>query len=353
MQKSLTVLIGRVSIFHNGHAEVLKRALMKSTDVLLLIGSTGLARNTKNPFTFEERKKVVLDWYNGLNLYECVVGNLHIRPLKDHPYNDQAWIKEVQAAVVSVKRVTGIIDEPVYLTGSDRDTSTWYLKVFGNFFQMDLVKESDAGFELSSTTLRADYFSTGRRHETKCPEVTSLFLDKFRKTEEYENLVKEYQFIKKYKDAWKAAPYAPTFVTVDACVVQSGHVLVVERDAFPGNGLWALPGGFLEQDEKLVDGCVRELVEETSIELSKAQLYGSISDKETFDHPDRSSRGRTITTCFLFRLKDSATLPKTRPQKGEVRKIHWLPIHQALEQSDKWFEDHHAMLTTMISRIRS
>ena len=60
-------------------------------------------------------------------------------------------------------------------------------------------------------------------------------------------LVEEQAYIKRYKDIWADAPYAPTFVTTDAVVIQSGHVLLVKRRTAPGKGLWALPGGFLKE----------------------------------------------------------------------------------------------------------
>lgn len=353
MQNRLTILIGRMSIFHNGHAELLERALLKSSNVLLLIGSSGAARNIKNPFTFEERKRTVSDWYNGQIHRSVDFGNLTIKPLTDQPYNDQAWIEEVQAAVVSIATIQEISVGEVYLTGADRDASSWYLKAFGSFFKLDLVPRSEAGFELNATDLRSDYFAGGHKYEIRVPDATAWFLDKFKYTVEYADLVAEAAFVHKYKESWKAAPYAPMFVTTDACVIQSGHVLLVERAAFPGRGLWALPGGFLEQHEKIIDGCIRELVEETSIELSGAQLRGSIKDKEVFDHPDRSTRGRTITHCFLFKLDDTKPLPKTKAQVGEVRKLQWVPIEEAKRCTDKWFEDHHAMFSTMISRIKN
>ncbi len=352
MQPSLTVLIGRMSIFHNGHAELISRALEKSSHVLVLIGSSGLARNTKNPFTFEERKAVILDWYNGLNAHKYM-GRLSVEPIHDHPYNDQAWIREVQAIVVSVMEEHGISEYPKYLTGADRDYSSWYLKSFGNFFNLDLVESSKAGFAMSATQLRARYFKDymGHIHQLT-PESTANFLEEFKQHPEYAVLVKEFEFIETYKASWKAAPYPPIFVTTDCCVIQSGHILLITRDAFPGRGLWALPGGFLEQEEKLIDGAIRELQEETSIGLSKAQLYGSIKDKEVFDNPGRSSRGRTITTCFLLQLSNIYALPTLKPQKGEVKKVAWVPISEALSETDKWFEDHHAIASTMISRIK-
>jgi bifunctional NMN adenylyltransferase/nudix hydrolase len=196
-------------------------------------------------------------------------------------------------------------------------------------------------------------FSGGNAWEYKTPEATQLFLDKFLVSSEFTTLKAEYEFIKKYRKSWEAAPYPPTFVTVDTCVIQSGHVLLVTRGEQPGKGLLALPGGFVEQNEKLVDAAVRELKEETSIQLSDAQLYGSICDKEIFDHPNRSLRGRTITTCFLLKLRDGFALPKLKGQKGEVQKVKFYPIAEVQDKPWLWFEDHHAMFSTMLDRVKN
>lgn len=355
-QKDLTVFIGRFSPFHNGHAAVLKRALEQSKVVLILVGSSGQARNTKNPFTFDERANMIHEWYEQ-NLDDNDFGYLSIKPIYDHPYNDAAWIRGVQDAVDQTKRdYADILDvnPTVFLTGSDRDKSTWYLHTFGDYFVADLVTKLDTGVELSATWVREILFSPHRRLielNTRVPEPTLEFLRNFQETDSYPTLCKEYEYIEKYKAAWELAPYKPMFVTVDACVIQSGHVLLNIRENFPGKGLWALPGGFLEQEEKLIDGCVRELIEETRIALSKAQLYGSIRSKETFDHPDRSLRGRTITTCYLFKLDDSKPLPKVKPQRGEVTKVEWVPINEALNQPERFFEDHYHILQTMYGRI--
>jgi len=366
--KDLTVFIGRFSPFHNGHAAVLARALKSSKAVLVLIGSSGQARNTKNPFTFEERETMIRCFYEqskpgrGLDynpyIEEGNYGLLFVKPLYDHPYNDNAWIRGVQDAVDETKRdiadtIIGM-NPKVYLTGSDKDKSSWYLHTFGDLFTPDLVEKTAIDFELSATKVRELLFNH-QSNETELfkmvPTSTWDCINDFAASESFKTLVDEYEYIEKYKTAWKKAPYAPTFVTTDACVIQSGHVLLNVRDNFPGKGLWALPGGFLEQNEKLIDGCVRELIEETKIELSKAQLYGSIRSKETFDHPDRSLRGRTITTCFLFKLDDTKALPKVKPQKGEVSKVEWVPINEALKQPSRFFEDHYHMLLTMIGRI--
>lgn len=342
--KELTVFIGRFSPFHNGHADVLSRALSSSKKVLVLIGSSHTSRSVKNPFTYEEREKMIYDWqYAQLVGKDALSTPMFIEPLVDYPYDDNKWITQIQS-IVNEHRLT---TKPVFLTGANRDESSWYLSAFGDFFEMDLVTHTKAGFDLSATKVRQALF-TGKHVFDNVPYSTMKFLESFMNTNEYADLRTEYDFIIKYRKAWEAAPYAPTFVTTDAVVVQSGHVLVVERDAQPGKGLWALPGGFLEQNERIVDGCLRELDEETKIEMSKAQLLGSIAAKEVFDHPDRSMRGRTITHAFYFKLKDTLKLPKVRSQAGEVKRVMWIPLAEALERSENWFEDHHSILTTMV-----
>ena len=60
-------------------------------------------------------------------------------------------------------------------------------------------------------------------------------LEAFRKNSPaFKQLVAEHHFIDTYRAAWADAPYPPTFVTTDAVVVHSGHVLLVRRRAEPG-----------------------------------------------------------------------------------------------------------------------
>lgn len=349
---SLSVYIGRFSPFHLGHAEVLSRALSSSSDVLVLIGSVGQARNIKNPFTFEERREMVYKWYYSQT--DVVKGRLHILPVEDFPYNDQKWMRGVQKAVegkfTDITKTFGPTSTKIKLTGANRDESSWYLRMFGDYFDLDMVSSTDVGFTLSATSVRKLLFQGNQGWTKLVPKATADVINKV-DVAALATLIREFEFVASYKRAWEKAPFPPTFVCVDACVVQSGHVLVVQRAGFPGNGLWALPGGFLDQNEKLIDGAVRELQEETDIELAPAQLYGSIKTKEIFDSPTRSTRGRTITTCFLFKLQDNKPLPKVKPQAGEVKQVMWVPIEEAQRRTDTWYEDHHAMMCTMIDRI--
>lgn len=378
--KDTTVYIGRFNPFHNGHAHVLKLALETSKLVVVLVGSSGAARNTKNPLTFEERKNMIEEWYRS-NYVEGT--RLVIEPIRDYPYNDALWIRQVQRTVKqSVKKAAIQMNDiltKVYVTGSDRDGSTWYLNAFPQW-KLDLVEpyRQDNNFDVSASMIRdwlfgdSDVEMQGKMAKF-VPLPTLRFLEKFSKTQEYSELVYEYDFLRRYKKAWEAAPYAPTFVTSDAVVIQSGHILVIERANMPGRGLWALPGGFLNQAERFRQGAIRELVEETGIrlaegkkaeELTKQILNGSIHGKEMFDHPERSLRGRTITTAFLFRLDDTKPLPKVKgmnvpayeadgKQIVETADAFWLPINEALENTDRWFEDHLSIVEWAVNMMDS
>jgi len=388
--KDITVFIGRFSPFHNGHAEVLKRALETSHLVLVLVGSSGQARTTKNPFTFEERKQMIQNWFRSVRSSMQWHGELIVEPLYDHPYNDQAWIREVQDSVAKLKSSRARMDNAiVYLTGCDRDHTTWYLNSFGDLFVLDLVQKHPVEMELNATKIREILFDESRRIgalKAMVPKTTLEFLSDFQETQAYPNLIKEYEYNENYKKHYsnkellaliqaaraaglcdratlddleiaanRIAPYPVSIQTVDNVVIQSGHVLVCVRDNFPGYGLWCLPGGHLDIDkrERLRDAAIRELQEETRIELSRAQLVGSIKDKQEFDHPDRSLKGRVITMAYLLKLDDSKPLPRVKPQKGEVKKVMWVPIAEALslKNMDKWFDDHYNILQTMYGRL--
>lgn len=70
------------------------------------------------------------------------------------------------------------------------------------------------------------------------------------------------------------------------------NILLVQRKGDPFKGKWALPGGFLEEQEPLEAGAKRELQEETSLEIDQ------LNQLRAFGTPGRDPRGRTITVAF-------------------------------------------------------
>jgi len=76
------------------------------------------------------------------------------------------------------------------------------------------------------------------------------------------------------------------FVGVGAVVVQQGSVLLVKRKHDPMAGQWSLPGGAVEVGETLADCLVRELIEETGLEVGVGPIV-EVFDRITHDEAGR------------------------------------------------------------------
>ncbi|HQV22380.1 MAG: bifunctional nicotinamide-nucleotide adenylyltransferase/Nudix hydroxylase [Moraxellaceae bacterium] len=329
------VFIGRFQPFHVGHLRVLKQALAQSAQVIVLIGSAKQARNTRNPFTVAERAQMILG-----SLTPDEAARVHCQPLHDCLYNDAMWVKNVQEAVQHVVAKHGTSTARIGLIGHQKDHSSYYLRLFPQWQSVDV----DNHQSLSATPLRDNYLLGQMPNTDLLPIGTQQFLRDFMHHEQYQHLASEAAFIAQYKQAWSVAPYTPTFVTVDAIVVQSGHILLVERKARPGKGLFALPGGFVDQQETLINACIRELREETRLKVPEPVLHGSLKGQRVFDDPYRSARGRTITHAFMFDLKPDSVLPKVKGG-DDAKAAFWLPL-SAL-QPEQLFEDHFDIIRAM------
>lgn len=331
------VFIGRFQPFHIAHLRVIEQALARGREVIVLIGSSRQPRNLRNPFTIEERMAMIR-----ASLPPGAQARVHLQPLEDCLYNDDVWVKNVQEGVQAVtdRLAPGAVPK-IGLIGHLKDESSYYLKLFP---QWDSVPVDNIG-AISATPLR-DRFLLGHMPEAALfPEGAWQYLQDFMGTDTFAELRAEAEFIARYRKAWDSAPYPPTFVTVDAVVIQAGHILLVERKARPGMGLWALPGGFVDQIETLLTACIRELREETRLKVPEPVLKGAIKGQQVFDDPYRSARGRTITHAFHFDLKPAdTTLPKVKGG-DDARTAFWVPLSAVVPE--KLFEDHYHIIRAM------
>jgi len=342
----LAVLIGRYEPAHNGHLSIFKQAAALAENVHVLVGSSFQPRTIKNPFTFVERKFLIEQ------MMQYLPTNYQVSPIRDYSYNDNLWIQEVQATVKAA--YPNIRDDEIVIIGHEKDESSWYLRAFPTwkFVPLDGFVEHGS-HPIDATKIRELYFEGHADFLLGAiPKTTLEFMTDFAKTADYSLLVEEYNFIKDYKERWASAPYAPTFFTTDAVVIQGGHILLIKRKNAPGKGLWALPGGFLNQTETAIQGMLRELREETRIKVPPQVLQGSITHTQLFDKPDRSLRGRTLTQAYLIELNTGeAELPKVKPRDDAIE-AKWFTISEALAMSEVMFEDHRSIIQTMIGRAK-
>jgi len=344
------VFIGRFQPLHIGHEHVISRTLEKVERLIVLVGSANVARDPRNPFTYAEREAMLRSAFR----HEIAQGRLIIAPIDDRLYSDTAWVAQVQRQVRALIlehgnnhgfQNRGLKDFRVALTGYGKDASSYYLKLFPEWENLQI--DSQYG-TFSSSDVRARYFQ-------RIPDVPGAilsagvaeFLRAFMMGEPFRRLLEEAEYLAAYPAQWGPGP----FVTADAVVVQSGHILLVERGRAPGKGLLALPGGFVDPAERIRDAAIRELREETAISDGKGQippamLASFIEDARTrvFDAPNRSLRGRIITHAFLFRLPERRKLFSVKGG-DDAAHAQWYRFGDLAP--DMLFEDHWSIIEEM------
>jgi bifunctional NMN adenylyltransferase/nudix hydrolase len=342
----LAIFIGRFQPFHNGHAQNINKALTLAKNVLVIVGSANQPRTIKNPFTAAERKAMVQEYLGAARLLRVTVDTV-----EDTIYQETRWVEQVQAAARIVADRVGA--ESIAIIGYEKDESSYYHRSFPTWDFVDIGAYAEhGGNPIDATKIRELMFEGHVNFvESVMPHSVFRHVVAFTATEDFAQLVKEYRYIQDYRKAWKDTPYPVVFFTVDAVVVQSGHLLLVERRAEPGKGLWALPGGFIDQRERTFDAAVRELKEETRLKVPEAVIRGSCRAAKLFDHPDRSLRGRTITQAYLFELPDQDRLPKVKGG-DDAAKARWFPLEEVSRMGDRLFEDHKSIIELMVTRAK-
>lgn len=118
--------------------------------------------------------------------------------------------------------------------------------------------------------------------------------------------------------------------------------LVVRRGEAPFRGRWALPGGFVHEDEELAAAATRELVEETGVRVE------ALEQLATYGAPKRDPRGRTVTVAHL------AVIPwAPEAQAGsDAADAEWRPVADLLKPRQLAF-DHGQILADGLERARA
>lgn len=130
--------------------------------------------------------------------------------------------------------------------------------------------------------------------------------------------VDNYKKFKEITNKWKLLVAAD--IVVFSFQNNQLNVLLIKRRHEPGTGLWAIPGGFVRENESLEQAALRELNEETGLSKSSylEQLY-------TFGEVDRDPRGRVISVAYLGLMSEPGKIRLTAADDAAEAK--WFSIN--------------------------
>jgi 8-oxo-dGTP diphosphatase len=114
--------------------------------------------------------------------------------------------------------------------------------------------------------------------------------------------------------------YPRPALTVDIAIVtreDRAKVLLIRRKHDPFAGKCALPGGFVEESERLIDAAKRELVEETGVAVAELEQLFTAGD------PGRDPRGWTVSVVYLARVDPGQVKAVAADDAAEVG---WFPL---------------------------
>ena len=114
--------------------------------------------------------------------------------------------------------------------------------------------------------------------------------------------------------------YPHPAVTADcivfACQNEKTQVLLIKRGSEPCKDMWALPGGFMNIDESAEEAAIRELKEETGIDVKEVTQVGAYSKV------DRDPRERVITIAFYTVIDN----PVKAVGQDDAKQAEWFTL---------------------------
>lgn len=113
------------------------------------------------------------------------------------------------------------------------------------------------------------------------------------------------------------------FVTVDVLVINNltHEILLIKRLNEPFKNCWALPGGFVDENEDLEQAARRELFEETNIVTNIMIQIGA------FGKPHRDPRGHMVSVAYKTELIPNQIIKA----KDDAKEVKWFKMNDLPE----------------------
>ena len=352
--KKVAVFVGRFQPVALAHQEIIEKAKKEFDELVVIIGSDGATCSLRNPFSTEIRRKM---------LESVGVKPENILSIRDSYYNFNWWVQSIYELVEKWRKINIGNGVEISIIGHYKDIDSYWLNAFPKWKFFDSGKLEN---NIGATIVRFGFFNKLKDAEpfthdyykiknfsqeipNKIYEMLKEWKDDNIKT--WNTLNEEMKFVTNYKKKWEDAPYPPIFTTVDSLIEYNDHTLLIKRGKLPGKGLFALPGGFLEPNEKILDGAFRELYEETNIKLDTKYLKQMLRKVKVFDDIHRDERGRIIThlhhfDCYCTKI---GIFPEITAG-DDANEVMWYPIKKLNKISNQFYSDHFKIIMNILEK---
>jgi len=110
-------------------------------------------------------------------------------------------------------------------------------------------------------------------------------------------------------------------VGIGAVIIQNGKILLEKRKSEPGKGKWSIPGGLVELGESVSQTVVREVVEETGLEVCEPKLI------DVVDNVVRDKNGEVkyhfVIVDYFVKLKGG-----NMKASSDAEELQWVPLSE-------------------------
>lgn len=345
----LAAVIMRAQLPTEAHFKLIEQAHEVAERVIVLLGSANKAPQFSNPFDFALREKMIKNCLSSVNQWKTT-----FFALKDFDHMEHEWEIEVNRLIAKAAWVDAheggkrkLNDHEITLVVHKKDATTYYADSFPQYAQT-LV---DSYGDYNATDLRKIFFGEGNPEDlikqikpyTRVGVLNLLEAYAFKDAKfGYEYIRKQYAKIQSDKKPYENLPWGIKFQTADNLVICGNNVLLVQRgDGTYGEDQWALPGGYINQNEVFNDAVYRELFEETVIDVPKRALKNAYKGRLQFDGAKRDERGDFTTQCGIFVLEpnEDGTLPLVRGS-SDAKHAKWYPFEKLRSMERFIFLDH-------------
>ena len=162
-----------------------------------------------------------------------------------------------------------------------------------------------------------------------------------------------------YLKAYNPGDWKKPSLTADICIVAQkdgeNRILLIRRGNHPCLGMWALPGGFSEEGERIEETAARELLEETGISMSADDL----TLVGIYSKPGRDPRGWTVSAAYLAVVDPEKVKPIAA---DDADAVGWFTIirkedaillkdHETELGEDRIAFDHYEIITDALQKL--